>query len=315
MPASGVKTEDEPQRSPLDLLPDPVFRVDASAMRVSEANRAACLVLGYTAEELLGRSLSDVCPSEDVAALAERLAALPVGQLPAVMLWVRQRRKDGQWASAEWHVAKVPAEGIEQWIVVARMSPGNASSRDRTADAVACSPKLGPLGHDALTGLPDRRLFEHRLAQALEHARQGKGYRFAVCFIDLDNFKPINDRVGHLVGDRVLCEVARRLVGCVRPGDMVARFGGDEFTVLVDNLGDDADAGCVAERILAHLGKPMNVEGQTVEIAASIGVAIGSRTQRCAEALLTEADRAMYRAKASGGGHFAVSDTSPDGER
>ena len=106
---------------------------------------------------------------------------------------------------------------------------------------------MGTAGHDALTGLPDRRLFERRLEQALERARERSDYLFAVCFIDLDGFKAVNDRWGHLTGDRTLCEIARRLVGGVRPGDGAARFGGDEFTVLIADLRTASDAAVVAQ--------------------------------------------------------------------
>jgi diguanylate cyclase (GGDEF)-like protein len=114
-----------------------------------------------------------------------------------------------------------------------------------------------------------------------------------------------------LVGDRVLCEVAERLAGCVRPGDVVARFGGDEFTVLIDNLHNDADAAIVARRILGRLEEPVAADGQPVEVAASIGVAISSRSRRQLEDLLHEADRAMYRAKALGGNLMICDDQSP----
>ena len=101
---------------------------------------------------------------------------------------------------------------------------------------------LGAPGHDPLTALPDRRLFERRLDQALQQAARRDDYRFALCFIDLDGFKAVNDRFGHLTGDRTLCEVARRLVASARPGDTASRFGGDEFTVLLDDVRDSAEA-------------------------------------------------------------------------
>jgi diguanylate cyclase (GGDEF)-like protein len=162
------------------------------------------------------------------------------------------------------------------------------------------------LGHDPLTELPNRLLFERRLERSLQRTQEDPDYRFAVCFIDLDRFKAINDNIGHLAGDRVLREVACRLVGCVRPGDTVARFGGDEFTVLIDGLHHDADAEAVARRILLRLNKPMMVNRQSFQIAASIGVATGSRSYRRVEDLLHDADRAMYRAKASGGDDWMV---------
>jgi diguanylate cyclase (GGDEF)-like protein len=165
-----------------------------------------------------------------------------------------------------------------------------------------------------LTGLPDRRLFERRLERALERGRAHDGYAFAVCFIDLDNFKAINDSLGHLAGDRVLCEVARRLIGCVRPDDMVARFGGDEFTVLIDHLQNAADAAPVARRILANVQEPVSIDGRRVEVAASIGVASSSRNCGQIDNLLHDADRAMYRVKATGGGGLALPEDEPPPE-
>ena len=110
----------------------------------------------------------------------------------------------------------------------------------------------------------------------MQRLQQHDGYRFAVCFIDLDGFKAVNDRFGHLVGDRVLCEVAKRLVGGVRPGDVAARFGGDEFTVFLDDLRTDSDAAAVARRILDQLHAPTPIDGCDVKVRASIGVAVSS---------------------------------------
>ena len=244
-------------------------------------------------------------------AIVGKLAAAQ-GDEP-VALRTSHRNNRGQSMPVEWRVAKAFSLGTEQWIIVARQLAVNGSAQPPSATEADVW-AVGAPGHDPLTGLPDRRLFERRLDRALQRHRQQEDYRFAVYFIDLDNFKSINDRFGHLLGDCVLREVAWRLAGCVRPDDMVARFGGDEFTVLIDDLHGDADVQRVAQRILDHLERPLIVDGRRVTVAASIGVATDSRDGGRFEALLYEADQAMYRAKARGGGRFvfADGDSEPD---
>lgn len=154
--------------------------------------------------------------------------------------------------------------------------------------------------HDALTGLPNRTLFMDRLEHALARARRRPDEIFAVLFLDLDRFKVVNDSLGHLLGDRLLVEFARRMERCVRPGDTVSRLGGDEFTILLEDLRDQDEASQVADRIHAELAHPFNIGGQDVYTSASIGIAQGDSDYARAEQLLRDADTAMYRAKSGG---------------
>ncbi|MCA1837786.1 MAG: diguanylate cyclase, partial [Actinobacteria bacterium] len=154
--------------------------------------------------------------------------------------------------------------------------------------------------HDLLTDLPNRQLFVDRLQQALRHIRRRSKRKVAVLFMDLDNFKIINDSLGHEIGDQLLVAVGERLSGCLRPEDTVARFGGDEFTVLVEDVGNPDNAVQVASRIIEALGEPFVVQGRELFVKASIGIALGIARQKSAEDLLRDADAAMYRAKEEG---------------
>jgi diguanylate cyclase (GGDEF)-like protein/PAS domain S-box-containing protein len=150
--------------------------------------------------------------------------------------------------------------------------------------------------HDALTGLPNRALFVDRLSQALERVRRGGG-PFAVFFLDVDRFKVVNDRLGHLAADGVLVALARRLEGCVRAGDSVARLGGDEFALVLRTPIDERGALKVGETALRTMARPFVTEELSVHVAASIGIALFPDHGTDAEELMRRADVAMYRAK------------------
>jgi diguanylate cyclase (GGDEF)-like protein len=152
--------------------------------------------------------------------------------------------------------------------------------------------------HDPLTGLPNRTLFHDRLEHALEIAAR-RGTRVAVLFLDLDHFKQVNDTHGHAAGDALLVGLARRISGALRGSDTVARFGGDEFAVLLEEVGDEADAMRVAEAVAAGFVRPIEAEGQEHFVTASIGVAV-SAPGDVPQTLLRDADAAMYRAKERG---------------
>lgn len=158
-------------------------------------------------------------------------------------------------------------------------------------------------GHDALTGLPNRSLLHDRFAQAAAHARRHQ-LRMALLFIDLNEFKPINDRLGHTAGDALLVEIAARLLGSVRGADTVCRFGGDEFVVLVPDISGSADAALIAEKLLAAVARPMVADGDPVTITASIGISLYPDDAEDEDLLLQRADEAMYSAKGQGGGAY-----------
>ncbi|HEX9935862.1 MAG TPA: EAL domain-containing protein [Longimicrobium sp.] len=162
--------------------------------------------------------------------------------------------------------------------------------------------------HDALTGLPNRHLFMERLARAVLQERRREGYLFAVLFLDLDRFKVVNDSLGHSVGDELLVAVAGRLRNSVRETDTVARFGGDEFAVLLDDLGAVEDAVRAADRMQQALAAPVSLSGYEVFTTASIGIALSSTAYGRADHLLRNADMAMYRAKSAGTGRHELFD-------
>jgi diguanylate cyclase (GGDEF)-like protein len=154
--------------------------------------------------------------------------------------------------------------------------------------------------HDALTGLPNRVLFRERLGEALARARRGE--EFAVLCIDLDNFKAVNDTLGHPVGDALLCAVTERLQGLLRDADTVARLGGDEFAVLQSSANQPGNVTTLARRIIEGLSAPYEVAGHQVVVGASIGIAMAPRDADAADALIKNADLALYRAKSGGRG-------------
>ena len=268
------------------------------------------LMLGYGPNELsdapdewLGRA-----HPEDRERLEAELAAHLEGREEKLCCEYRIRGKDGthRWMLCRG-LAVRDAAGIPLRIA--------GSQTDITERKVAEEQLRHDAGHDALTGLPNRVLLAERLERCLRRSKDQPERGFAVLFLDLDKFKVINDSLGHLVGDKLLVETAKRLSRALRCSDTVAagrapsclaRVGGDEFIVLLEGLADPTDALAVADRIRATLVDPFSIEGHEVFTAVSIGIASSSAGYGSVEEILRDADTALYKAKAAGGGGHAT---------
>jgi diguanylate cyclase (GGDEF)-like protein/PAS domain S-box-containing protein len=218
-------------------------------------------------------------------------------------------RQNGRWESEHWSARKDGQEyavwlsisattdevgNISQYVVVF----SDITQRKRDEERIRYQAT-----YDALTGLPNRSLFMDRLSVAL-HQAQRHGHRVGLMFIDLDGFKLINDTLGHDVGDELLKEVAQRLLVCVRQGDTVTRFGGDEFTIIMPDLGEMRNVLAIAHRIVDTLKLPFQLKGAEAYISASIGITSFPDDAQTVQALLKNADAAMYRAKETGKANF-----------
>ena len=280
-------------RAIFDSAAEGIMLLDAD-LRIVQVNPAFSEITGYMAEEVVGRTPSMLGSGRhDPAFFGDLLATLLATGRWQGEVW--NRRKDGdlyvQWMSAV-RIGEVDApEGF-----VATMT--DITSRKQTEEKLRFR-----ANHDALTGLPNRRLFEDRLQSAIASALR-HGERFALMLVDLDRFKGVNDRFGHLAGDALLVEVGRRLQRCVRASDTVARLGGDEFAVILGEVGGREDAVEVAARICTSMAEPFELGEGVAQIGASVGIALGPQDDADAEELQRRADAALYTVKHGGRGGF-----------
>jgi diguanylate cyclase (GGDEF)-like protein/PAS domain S-box-containing protein len=263
-------------------------------------NRGAEELYGYVADEVIGRSVGVLDSADAGDELESILCAVSGGETVRALETVR-RRRDGTLVDVSLTLSPV---FDEDGAVVAASVIGRDITDRRRLEAELTRQAM----YDGLTGLPNRTLLDDRLAQALAGGAR-RADTVAVFFVDLDQFKTVNDTNGHGIGDALLVEVAQRLLTVIRSADTVARFGGDEFVIVCTDT--DADqAQEVADRIATALAEPMEIAGQRFYVTASIGIALTPPLEADADALLRYADAAMYDAKARGRSRARVFDAS-----
>ena len=264
--------------------------------RFLRVNRKLSEIVGYSEIELLQRFFHQVTHAGDLLDDRAIMASLAAGEIGDFQRETRYVRKDGRivWVALSASTMRDAVSGQLRLILAVE----DISRRKQDEAAL-----LRMANHDALTGLPNRTLLQDRLGQAVCKAGRA-GRQVGVMFIDLDRFKQVNDTLGHEAGDQLIVEIARRLSGSLRESDTVARQGGDEFVVVLDDLAAPEDAALVAQKVLDRLFQPLLLCGREVVPTGSIGIAMYPRDGEDSAALLKAADSAMYRAKAIGGNHF-----------
>lgn len=284
----SLENSEQRYRSLFTHHPDAVFTLDGAGHFVT-LNATCAELLGHDAEALLGKPLTQFIGPDDSPRIEAYIATTLEGQINRYELTL-EKRDERKRILAVVHIPMVVngvvegVHGIAQEVTAAREQQALLAYH---------------ASHDALTRLPNRTLFEETLvASCVEAQRQGR--QVAVLFVDLDDFKPINDNLGHNVGDQVLVEVARRLSAAVEAKDTVARLGGDEFVVLQSAITAPSEVVALVERLLPILARPYRFEGQELRLTASIGIAMSQAETLQPQTLIQQADIAMYKAKQQG---------------
>ncbi|MGH2554779.1 MAG: putative bifunctional diguanylate cyclase/phosphodiesterase [Actinomycetota bacterium] len=272
------------------IAPDSTVRYQSPSVR---------RVMGYVPAQMIGTRLLDMIHPDDAPLVVNALAEVADGRDGSRLLEFRWRHRDGTWLHVETLCSDLSHEPEVGGIVLNTRDVSERRAFEEQLEHQAF--------HDSITGLANRALFRDRVEHALE--RQQRDDRpLSVLFMDLDDFKTINDSLGHAAGDQLLTVVGERVRGCLRAADTAARLGGDEFAVLLEDAGYGRAAE-VADRIIKVLEAPIDIRGKEVFVRASLGIAIGDDDRkggRAAEDLLRNADVAMYMAKSKGKGRYQV---------
>lgn len=265
-------------------------------------NAAFANALGYSKEELLSRPFVDFVHPDDVTRTTRELEGLGAGY-DSVSFENRYRAKDGSWRWIAWYCPAITNVTTKLFAI----------ARDITEDRRKEAEILHKASHDSLTGLHNRAAFEESLESAIALQRRNQTGEVVLYLVDIDGFKEVNDRHGHLAGDHLLQVISERFRQVQRAGEMVARVGGDEFAFLVDGTTDDANTypfEPLAERIIAQVSEPVALNKETVTVGCSIGISTFPGSADDFGTLMSQADKAMYSVKHSGKNGFRKFDPS-----
>lgn len=265
--------------------------------RIVDVNPGFCAITGYARAEVVGKTPGILRSGRHDAAFYSAMWR----EIRGKGYWqgeVLNRRKSGEVYPELLSISRIddPAGTPTHYVAIFTDITEITNARARLEYLAY---------HDELTQLPNRRLFSDRLAIAMAQTRRGADL-LGVAYLDLDGFKPINDRHGHGCGDRLLIEISGRLQQAVRGGDSVARFGGDEFVLLLNHLSSQAECEGILARLLRDLAEPLTVDGLRLRVTASVGVTLFPIDDADADTLLRHADHALYLAKEGGRDRFHV---------
>jgi len=283
----------------IEQVPDAIILLSLDG-EILSWNRGATNLLYYTQEEILGKKISLVLPIESQTKFYKYIEEIThnYGESPNIHSEMTFMQKGGDKVSVGLSFSLLKDDDASLSAIV-------IYGQDIT-QRVAIYKKLllqkeqlnQQAHHDTLTGLPNRTYFQKKLKESIANLHEGE--KVALFFVDLDNFKEVNDTFGHAVGDKVLQETAKRLQKSVRKSDFIARLSGDEFTIILNNIESVSAAQKIAQNILAILPQAFLIEGEELSLGCSIGIAIYPDDTNETKKLLIDADNAMYAAKKSG---------------
>jgi diguanylate cyclase (GGDEF)-like protein/PAS domain S-box-containing protein len=292
--ATQTLTESEQRlKTILDTAVDGILIVDCQTRQFAQGNRAIMNMLGFSPDELPTLCLDDILPVEALAETQQLFQKCVNGE-PIAGKDVPIKRRDGSVFFGDITAAIMHLAGKSYFV---------CNIRDITTRKVAEQKIMQLARTDLLTDLPNRRVFNEALQQTIDRAGRDR-QSFAVLFLDLDNFKDVNDTLGHTVGDELLVMVSKRLRNSVRAGDVVARFGGDEFAVLQTGIRGPSDAAILATKFIEALAHPFLIHENKIQSSTSIGIAVSNPETNDSEMLLSHADLALYEAKSSRRGTY-----------